>query len=546
MVDKKITDLNELTTPTSSDVLAIVDDPSGSPETKKITAANLFTNVTDPTNNQDAATKKYVDDNIPANVFLFFTENSSDLGGVYLDMEVDPVTDGEENTLTVIPADSTGTLMASYATQLNDGVIDGIVELPIGVYGFHVHCEASSADKLSMYAEVYHRNAGGTETLLFTSEDSNLISITKGSIAFHGSLTTDKEWIAGDRIVIKLYGKNNSAASRNLTIYVEGDTASRAELPAIRGTSVGGAPAGSDGDIQFNDSGSFGADSNLYWSVARNELNTNTIQTISDGTQALPALKFNDTNTGFYKSGDSIRTSINNSTITTVNATGLDMNTHKIVGVVDPTANQEAATKKYVDDNITPHTPEGTAVKSTGEGGGTKFLREDGDNTCSWQAAGGAAAPAGSIIMYGAAAAPAGWVLCNGASLLRAGTYASLFSVIGTTFGTADGTHFNVPDMRGIFPRGVGVNGTLSDANGIGFTGVLGTYQNDKFQGHKHELLGNLVSGGGGDVGFIFGGRISSWSPDTNGPITDATHGTNRHGDETNPANLGLTYIIKY
>jgi len=30
----------------------------------------------------------------------------------------------------------------------------------------------------------------------------------------------------------------------------------------------------------------------------------------------------------------------------------LDMNTHKITGVVDPTANQEAATKKYVDDNI--------------------------------------------------------------------------------------------------------------------------------------------------------------------------------------------------
>ena len=33
------------------------------------------------------------------------------------------------------------------------------------------------------------------------------------------------------------------------------------------------------------------------------------------------------------------------------------------------------------------HTPEGTAVLSTGEGGGTKFLREDGDNSCSWQTA---------------------------------------------------------------------------------------------------------------------------------------------------------------
>lgn len=32
---------------------------------------------------------------------------------------------------------------------------------------------------------------------------------------------------------------------------------------------------------------------------------------------------------------------------------------------------------------------EGTAVLSTGETGGTKFLREDGDGTCSWQAAAG-------------------------------------------------------------------------------------------------------------------------------------------------------------
>ena len=30
-------------------------------------------------------------------------------------------------------------------------------------------------------------------------------------------------------------------------------------------------------------------------------------------------------------------------------------------------------------------TPDGTAILSTGESGGTKFLREDGDNSCSWQ-----------------------------------------------------------------------------------------------------------------------------------------------------------------
>jgi hypothetical protein len=34
---------------------------------------------------------------------------------------------------------------------------------------------------------------------------------------------------------------------------------------------------------------------------------------------------------------------------------------------------------------------EGTAVLSTGEVGGTKFLREDGDGTCSWQTISGGA-----------------------------------------------------------------------------------------------------------------------------------------------------------
>ena len=40
----------------------------------------------------------------------------------------------------------------------------------------------------------------------------------------------------------------------------------------------------------------------------------------------------------------------------------------------------------WENDNDTGGAPEGTAVLSTGEGGGTKFLREDGDNSSSWQA----------------------------------------------------------------------------------------------------------------------------------------------------------------
>ena len=42
MTDKKITELTALTIPDSGDLLAIVDDPSGSPETKKILVENLM------------------------------------------------------------------------------------------------------------------------------------------------------------------------------------------------------------------------------------------------------------------------------------------------------------------------------------------------------------------------------------------------------------------------------------------------------------------------------------------------------------------------
>ena len=38
---------------------------------------------------------------------------------------------------------------------------------------------------------------------------------------------------------------------------------------------------------------------------------------------------------------------------------------------------------------VADQTPEGTAILSTGETGGTKFLREDGDGTCSWQTVSG-------------------------------------------------------------------------------------------------------------------------------------------------------------
>lgn len=48
------------------------------------------------------------------------------------------------------------------------------------------------------------------------------------------------------------------------------------------------------------------------------------------------------------------------------------------------------------------------------------------------------------------------WLLCDGQAVSRT-TYAELFALIGTNFGSGDGTTtFNVPDYRGKFLRGLG------------------------------------------------------------------------------------------
>jgi microcystin-dependent protein len=63
--------------------------------------------------------------------------------------------------------------------------------------------------------------------------------------------------------------------------------------------------------------------------------------------------------------------------------------------------------------------------------------------------------PTGAILPFAMDSAPTGWLIANGASISRT-TYSSLFNSIGATYGSADGTTFNLPDLRGIFIRGSG------------------------------------------------------------------------------------------
>ncbi len=55
----------------------------------------------------------------------------------------------------------------------------------------------------------------------------------------------------------------------------------------------------------------------------------------------------------------------------------------------------------------------------------------------------------GSIVMFAGSVAPEGWLLCDGSAVSRE-TYASLYSVIGDSYGSGDGsTTFNLPNLTG-------------------------------------------------------------------------------------------------
>ena len=72
----------------------------------------------------------------------------------------------------------------------------------------------------------------------------------------------------------------------------------------------------------------------------------------------------------------------------------------------------------------------------------------------------------GTIKPWGKATAPAGYLLCDGSAVSRT-TYADLFTVIGTTYGTGDNsTTFNVPDLQGKFPQGKSGTPNLATTGG--------------------------------------------------------------------------------
>lgn len=155
--------------------------------------------------------------------------------------------------------------------------------------------------------------------------------------------------------------------------------------------------------------------------------------------------------------------------------------------------------------------------------------------------------PSGQIGLFATDYAPTGWLKANGAVLSRT-VYTNLFAAIGTRFGAGDGhSTFNLPDLRGEFPR------FWDDGRGVDAGRGLGTWQNDAIRNITAQmyLYGQDGSSSQGAFGFRKQGeRGLVWSRNDNnaGVVMDFWLDASKvvpTAHENRPRNIALLACIK-
>lgn len=100
--------------------------------------------------------------------------------------------------------------------------------------------------------------------------------------------------------------------------------------------------------------------------------------------------------------------------------------------------------------------------------------------------------PIGSMMPYAGSAAPTGWLLTDGSAVSRT-TYAALFAVCGTTYGSGNGTTtFNLPNLQNRVP--VGSGSTYSRGSTGGSASI--TLTSGQLPSHSHSFSSSTDSGG--------------------------------------------------
>ena len=185
------------------------------------------------------------------------------------------------------------------------------------------------------------------------------------------------------------------------------------------------------------------------------------------------------------------------------------------------------------------------------------FLQTDGSGNLSFQIVAGV--PTSAVFCVAVATVPTGYLECNGAAVSRT-TYSALFAIIGTNYGTGNGSStFNLPDLRGEFIRGFdngkGTDSGRSIASSQGSANLshghsVSASVNDSGHVHATSFDNKKYFPGGGSTSIGYGGAggypadVFTMSNATTG-ISVSISQNNAGGSESRPNNVALMYIIK-
>lgn len=165
--------------------------------------------------------------------------------------------------------------------------------------------------------------------------------------------------------------------------------------------------------------------------------------------------------------------------------------------------------------------------------------------------------PIGTIISFGGAREEAmvgaGWLICNGAEVASA-DYPELARALGTSWGEAAAGMVRLPNLDGLFLRG------LDHGTGRDTARAVGSVQEDAMQSHTHRDAGHIHT-------YHTPERTrdddqaddehSVWSTDTSGDYgTGVGHaalgepeassaGAPRHGSENRPKNAAVAFYVR-
>lgn len=156
--------------------------------------------------------------------------------------------------------------------------------------------------------------------------------------------------------------------------------------------------------------------------------------------------------------------------------------------------------------------------------------------------------PTGTIHTYAGdiGILPTGYLECDGQAVSRS-TYSNLFSIIGTVYGSGNGsTTFNLPDLRGMFIRGLDLGRKIDSDR------TLGSVQSDSLKAHQHYTFSSTPNATLEPSATYPAGYHSNTEEDEEYSINSINSTANvcptssTGSTETRPTNIAMRYIIKY